>query len=259
MSSPEGPVAVIDIGSNSGRVVVYRLEARPLDADPRQQPRLAAAGARPRRDPHAEPRGASTAPSTSSTTSAASPSEPAPRKSLPWPPPPCATPKTAQAFIAEIQKRFGFEVRILERRGGGALRLPRSGAAALPVEDGVLFDLGGGSMQVTRFRAAAARERRGACRSARCGCPTPSWQSDPPELAGSSGGSATHVRRVLEKAKLAPAAEPGETLVGTGGTVRNLAKIDLRSRELPDQPPSRLRARRASASKTSWASWPAAS
>jgi exopolyphosphatase/guanosine-5'-triphosphate,3'-diphosphate pyrophosphatase len=41
-----------------------------------------------------------------------------------------------------------------------------------------------------------------------------------------------HTRTLLEKARITPL-EPGERVVGTGGTVRNLAKVDRRSRDYP--------------------------
>ena len=41
-----------------------------------------------------------------------------------------------------------------------------------------------------------------------------------------------HARSLLEGARVAPL-EAGESLVGTGGTLRNLAKVDLRSRDYP--------------------------
>jgi exopolyphosphatase/guanosine-5'-triphosphate,3'-diphosphate pyrophosphatase len=100
----------------------------------------------------------------------------------------------------------------------------------LPVEHGVLFDLGGGSMQLTRFR-----ERR-ALRS--WSLPLGSLRlsdgflsSDPPK-GGEIRRLQDHVRAALEQAGV-PRLTPGEGLVGTGGTVRNLAKVDRRTREYP--------------------------
>ena len=53
--------------------------------------------------------------------------------------------------MAEIHKRYGFEIRILS--GEEEARYGFLGAVGgLPVEHGLLFDMGGGSMQITRFR-----------------------------------------------------------------------------------------------------------
>lgn len=100
----------------------------------------------------------------------------------------------------------------------------------LPVEDGIVMDIGGGSMELTRFRG---RE------------PVRSWtlplgalrlsdrflRGDPPspkeieELR-------RHVAEVLDDGGV-PALEEDERLVATGGTVRNLAKIDRFTRTYP--------------------------
>ncbi len=120
------------------------------------------------------------------------------------------------AFIERIRGRLGIEVRILsgdeEARYGflGAVR-------GLPVERGVLFDLGGGSMQVSHFR-----QRR--------------LTPDPPSTR-EVRRLREHARASLEKAGVGRL-EKGEQLVGTGGTLRNLAKIDRRARE--DYPIMRL-------------------
>jgi exopolyphosphatase/guanosine-5'-triphosphate,3'-diphosphate pyrophosphatase len=133
------------------------------------------------------------------------------------------------ALLARIHKELQIDVEIIdgdqEAEYGfrGALR-------GLPLERGLLFDLGGGSLQVSQFR-----ERRllrawslplGALRLSHH-----FLTRDPPRSA-QVRELADHVREVLEDAGV-PGLRRDETLVGTGGTVRNLAKIDRRSRSYP--------------------------
>jgi exopolyphosphatase/guanosine-5'-triphosphate,3'-diphosphate pyrophosphatase len=230
---PQAIVAVIDLGSNSGRVVVYRYQAGghlQLLAGSRASLRLVRELDERRRlsqpamdraweailDFRAIAQGAGAERILAVATAATRDAENGP------------------GFIERIRGRLGIEVRILsgdeEARYGflGAVR-------GLPVVRGVLFDLGGGSMQVSRFR------QRRLTRSV--SLPLGSLRlsdaflkADPP--------SAREVRRLREHARAAlemagvGALGKGEQLVGTGGTVRNLAKIDRRGRE--DYPITRL-------------------
>jgi exopolyphosphatase/guanosine-5'-triphosphate,3'-diphosphate pyrophosphatase len=133
------------------------------------------------------------------------------------------------AFLARVRDELGIEIRLIdgeeEARYGFA-----GGVRGLPVEHGLLFDMGGGSIQLTRFR-----ERRlirawslplGALRVSRA-----YLASDPPK-ARELRALREHVRALLKEAGI-PHLEQGETLVGTGGTVRNLAKIDRRRHAYP--------------------------
>jgi len=98
------------------------------------------------------------------------------------------------------------------------------------VSDGLLFDLGGGSMQLTRF----ARRRRGQDISLPFGALRLSEQfleSDPPTRKQLQR-LRDHVRSRLAKVGVKRLAQ-GERLVGTGGTLRNLAKIDRQARHYP--------------------------
>jgi exopolyphosphatase/guanosine-5'-triphosphate,3'-diphosphate pyrophosphatase len=97
----------------------------------------------------------------------------------------------------------------------------------LPVEHGALFDVGGGSMQVSRFRqrklASSVSLPLGSLRLSDA-----YLRSDPPSKR-EIRRLRDHVRKLLEEAGVTPL-ERGEELVGTGGTVRNLAKVDRRGR-----------------------------
>jgi exopolyphosphatase / guanosine-5'-triphosphate,3'-diphosphate pyrophosphatase len=133
------------------------------------------------------------------------------------------------ALIARIRRELRIRVEIIdgeqEAEYGfqGALR-------GLPVDRGLLFDLGGGSLQVSQFR-----DRRLLCAwSLPLGALRLSHaflRSDPPRAA-QLHRLADHVRALLEDAGV-PSLRRGETLIGTGGTVRNLAKIDRRSHSYP--------------------------
>jgi exopolyphosphatase/guanosine-5'-triphosphate,3'-diphosphate pyrophosphatase len=222
------PVAVIDIGSNSGRVVAYAVDpagrlrilastrsalrlvnevdethtlSRPaLDRalDALQDFRAIALGAGARRIhavATAAMRDASNGP----------------------------------ALIARIRKQLRIQVEIIDGDREAEYGF-RGAVRGLPVERGLLFDLGGGSMQITQFRARrlvrAWSLPLGALRLSHRFLTT-----DPPR-AVQVRRLADHVRTLLEEAGI-PTLRKGETLVGTGGTVRNLAKVDRRSRSYP--------------------------
>jgi len=221
-------VAVIDIGSNSGRVVVYRPEPAGrfrILAGTRAALRLVrevdgthglSAAAIERvldalRDFKAIAVGAGARRSVAVATAALRDAENAP------------------ALLARAREELGVEVRIIsgeEEAWYGFL----GAVHGLPVEHGVLFDLGGGSMQVSHF------QDRTLLRSV--SLPLGSLRlsdaflaSDPPR-PGEVRRLQAHVREALGRERLAPLA-PGESLVGTGGTVRNLAKVDRVSRDYP--------------------------
>jgi exopolyphosphatase/guanosine-5'-triphosphate,3'-diphosphate pyrophosphatase len=222
------PLAVIDIGSNSGRVVVYqvgpegtlRIQAttraalrlvREVDEAHALSDEAIARTLDALRDFHALSVGAGAERRVAVATAALRDAE------------------NAGALLERIRTELGLEVEVIS--GDREAFYGFVGAVTgLPVEHGVLFDLGGGSMQITRFR-----DRR---RLDSWSLPLGSLRlsgaflaSDPPR------GSEVrrlhdHVRRALEEAGV-PRLTPGEDLVGTGGTVRNLAKVDRRGRDYP--------------------------
>jgi exopolyphosphatase/guanosine-5'-triphosphate,3'-diphosphate pyrophosphatase len=223
-----GPLAVIDIGSNSGRVVVYGREAEGrfrILATSRAALRLVrevehghtlSAEAADRtlealRDFRALAQGAGARRVTAVATSALRDAD------------------NAGELLDRVRVELGVEVEVIsgEREAWygfvGALH-------ALPIGDGVLFDMGGGSVQICRFRdrrlLSAISLPLGALRLSDMFLAT-----DPPK-GGEVRRLQEHVRRSLETARIA-ALGSGEELVGTGGSARNLAKIDRRSREYP--------------------------
>jgi exopolyphosphatase/guanosine-5'-triphosphate,3'-diphosphate pyrophosphatase len=230
---PPTTVAVIDIGSNSGRVVVYRYQAgghlqllagsraslrlvRELDETHRLGDEAIARAFEAVSDFNAIAQGTGAEKIAAVATAAVRDAE------------------NGAAFIARLRKELGLEVRILS--GEEEARFGFLGAVGgLPAEHGVLFDVGGGSMQISRFR----QRRLMSSTSLPLGSLRLSdafLHSDPP-TRGEVRRLREHVKERLEEAGMTPL-EPGEELVGTGGTLRNLAKIDRRSR--PDYPITRL-------------------
>jgi exopolyphosphatase / guanosine-5'-triphosphate,3'-diphosphate pyrophosphatase len=227
-TSRSRPVAVIDIGSNSGRVMVFQREASShlrLLAGSRASLRLVhdvderallseATMARTMealRDFHA------IATSTGATRIVA-----------------VATAAMRDAsngalFTQRVQRELGIRIKII---GGPAeARFGFDGAVrGLWVSNGLLFDLGGGSLQITRF----ARRRLVEAVSLPFGALRLSEKfldSDPP-TGKQLRRLRDHVRGRLVKARVGHLAS-GDRLVGTGGTLRNLAKIDRQTRQYP--------------------------
>ncbi len=100
----------------------------------------------------------------------------------------------------------------------------------LPVRHGLVFDIGGGSLQITHFRNRKLRRTwslpLGALRLS-----DRFLSSDPPG-AGQIRKLRAHVHGALGRAGV-PVLGEDEVLVATGGTVRNLAKLDARRWEYP--------------------------
>jgi exopolyphosphatase/guanosine-5'-triphosphate,3'-diphosphate pyrophosphatase len=218
---PDATVAVIDVGSNSGRVVVLRVRdtghlevlangraplrlARDLRGDDRLSPETIEHTAAAIRDFRsiAESAGAETLVAVATS---------AVRES-----------SNADELIARIDADSGVYVRVID--GDDEARHTFLGAIqGLSVSGGLVADLGGGSLELTSFRNRDAIDSwtlpLGSLRLSDRFLAT-----DPPtkkELAALG----EHVGATLEDAGIAGLAS-GERLVGTGGTIRNLAKID---------------------------------
>jgi exopolyphosphatase/guanosine-5'-triphosphate,3'-diphosphate pyrophosphatase len=217
------PVAVIDIGSNSGRVMVYRQEAgghlhvlagsraslrlvRELDRTGRIPAEGLERAYEALGDFRSIARGSGVrrivAVGTSALRDAAN----------------------GLAFIRRVRRELGITIRTLS--GVEEARYAFLGAVGgLPADDGALFDLGGGSLQVARFRdrrlLGAFSVPLGALRVSDA-----FLRSDPP-TPREMRRLRKQAREVLDAAGV-KALAAGEELVGTGGTLRNLAKIDQR-------------------------------
>jgi exopolyphosphatase / guanosine-5'-triphosphate,3'-diphosphate pyrophosphatase len=140
--------------------------------------------------------------------------------------------QNALELLARVREELGVDVRIIsgdEEAWYGFL----GAVHGLPVEHGVLFDMGGGSMQVSHF------QERTLLRSV--SLPLGSLRlsdaflhSDPPKTIEVKKLQA-HVRDTLGRGEVG-ALLTGESLVGTGGSVRNLAKVDRIARDYPLTP-----------------------
>jgi exopolyphosphatase/guanosine-5'-triphosphate,3'-diphosphate pyrophosphatase len=132
-------------------------------------------------------------------------------------------------FMARVHRELGLRTEIID--GEAEARFGFLGALhGLGVESGLLFDLGGGSLQVSRFEGRRLRRATslplGALRMSRR-----FLESDPPRTAELRRLRA-HVLKHLDRGGVL-SLRRGESLVGTGGTLRNLAKLDRRGRAYP--------------------------
>ena len=133
--------------------------------------------------------------------------------------------RNRERLLAPLRYREGIEVQVLSARDEARL-----GAVAalesLEVDEALVADLGGASLQLTRVRSgrgvSAASLPLGAVRATRR-----FLRHDPPrprELRALRRA----VREALQEAL--PPAQRGDVLVGMGGTVRTLASIHLRGK-----------------------------
>ena len=226
--SRSDPIAVIDIGSNSGRVMVFERDAS-------SHLRLLAGSRAPLRlvhdvDTRGELSDATMARTTEALRDFQAIATGAGATRLVAVATAAMRDATNGALFAErLQRELGIRIEII-----GGLAEARYGFAGavrgLAVSNGLLFDLGGGSLQITRF----ARRRLDEGVSLPFGALRLSekfLESDPP-TAKQLRRLRDHVRSHLAKAQVARLASD-ELLVGTGGTLRNLAKIDRQTRQYP--------------------------
>jgi exopolyphosphatase/guanosine-5'-triphosphate,3'-diphosphate pyrophosphatase len=221
-------VAVIDIGSNSGRVVVFERE-------PSSHLRLLAGSRAPLRLVHDVDERAELSETTmaramealrdfraiasgAGATRIVAVATAAMRDA-----------RNGALFAERVHRELGIRIETI-----GGLAEARYGFAGavrgFAVSSGLLFDLGGGSMQISRF----ARRRVVEAVSLPVGALRLSETflgSDPP-TGKQLQRLRDHVRSHLAKARVTRLAA-GDHLVGTGGTVRNLAKIDRQMRRYP--------------------------
>jgi exopolyphosphatase/guanosine-5'-triphosphate,3'-diphosphate pyrophosphatase len=220
------PLAVIDVGSNSGRIVVLRLYGAHIEilADARAPLRLAAELKHGRlrssaiertiaavRDFRSIAEGAGAARIVAVATSAVRESS------------------NGEELVAAIARQVGIEVEIIDGEEEG--RYSFLGAVhGLAMEHGTLVDIGGGSLEVTTFRKRKMKASftlpLGALRLSQR-----FFESDPPSV-GEIKTLRQHVAEAIEEAGI-PELGDDEGLIGTGGTIRNLAKMDRRESNYP--------------------------
>ena len=130
---------------------------------------------------------------------------------------------------AAIRARWGIEMEVLDGPTEGR-RAALGAIYGLPVEHGLVVDLGGGSLQIARFRDRAIRETwsfpLGTLRL------TDRFLSSDPPSDEDLEALRLHVRAEFVSAGV-PRLARDEVLVGTGGTVRNLAAVSRRGRRYP--------------------------
>jgi exopolyphosphatase / guanosine-5'-triphosphate,3'-diphosphate pyrophosphatase len=221
-------VAVIDIGSNSARVMVFEREAA-------SHLRLVAGSRAPLRLVHdVDARGELSDVTMARTTEAlrdfrAIATGAGAKRIVSVATAAMRDASNGALFASRLQRELGMRIEIV---GGTAeARYGFTGAVrGLAVSSGLLFDLGGGSLQITRF----ARRRPGGAVSLPLGALRLSekfLESDPP-TSKQLRRLRDHVRRHLTKVRVGRLGS-GDRLVGTGGTLRNLAKIDRQARRYP--------------------------
>ncbi len=136
-----------------------------------------------------------------------------------------------EQFLETVRVAAGMDIEVID--GQAEAKYSFLGAVhGLPVWNGYVLDIGGGSLELTRFR-----ERRyvtswtlplGALRMT-----TEFLKSDPPTRKEIRQLSNYIAQRLADEE--IPPADEDDTLVGTGGTIRNVAKIDRKQRRSPIQ------------------------
>jgi exopolyphosphatase/guanosine-5'-triphosphate,3'-diphosphate pyrophosphatase len=226
--SPTEAVAVIDIGSNSGRVVVFQ---RDTDGNLRA---LAGSRASLRLIEDVDKRGELTESTMARTTEALRDFKAIATGAGATRIVAIATAAMRDAsngalFAERLQRELGIHIDIIT--GAAEARYGFTGAMrGLAVSSGLLFDVGGGSMELTRFE----RRRRGDDVSLPLGALRLSagfLETDPPK-GPQLRRLRDHVLRQLRKAGVERLSKD-DCLVGTGGTLRNLAKIDREAQGYP--------------------------
>lgn len=127
----------------------------------------------------------------------------------------------ATELVERLLHETGIALEVID--GGAEAHYALVGAVhGLAVEDGVLVDIGGGSLEISRFRGREAVSTWSLPLGA--GRLTSSFLLSDPPRASEQRALREHVEAMLREVGV-PVLEPTEQLVGTGGTIRNLAKM----------------------------------
>ena len=137
--------------------------------------------------------------------------------------------RNADAILAPARRRLGLTIDVIDAQAEAEQSFVGA-IYGLPVDHGLLVDIGGGSMEVVHFRDRAVEATWsfpfGVLRM------WDQYLADDPPSAADLRRLAAHVRNALRRAGV-PALADGDVLVGTGGSVRNLAKMDRHGRPYP--------------------------
>lgn len=139
--------------------------------------------------------------------------------------------ENGQEFLDRVHARTGLQARVLSREQEaryGYLAAVNSTTLA----DGCVLDLGGGSLQLVRVAGRLPRES-GSWRLGAVRMTERFMLEDGPLKRSERKALQTHVARKLERAPWLVSAGP--RLVGLGGTVRNLASAAERAAGLPSE------------------------
>jgi exopolyphosphatase/guanosine-5'-triphosphate,3'-diphosphate pyrophosphatase len=134
-----------------------------------------------------------------------------------------------EEFIERVRRRTKIDIEVID--GDREAALAFMGAVhSLPVESGMLLDVGGGSIELSRFKDRAMQKAwtlpLGSLLL------TDRFLAEDPPARGERRRLIEHISETLEEATV-PSLPRGGRLVGTGGTIRNLAKMDRRERSYP--------------------------
>jgi exopolyphosphatase / guanosine-5'-triphosphate,3'-diphosphate pyrophosphatase len=139
--------------------------------------------------------------------------------------------ENGQEFLTTVRARCGLDVRMLSREQEARYGY-LAAVNSTTLSDGCVLDLGGGSLQLVRVAGRLARElgswRLGAVRMTERFLP-----DDGPAKRSQLKALAAHVSRKLERATWLDSAGP--RLIGLGGTVRTLAVAAERAAGLPSE------------------------
>jgi exopolyphosphatase/guanosine-5'-triphosphate,3'-diphosphate pyrophosphatase len=222
------PLAVIDIGSNSGRVIVVRLSSRghlEILSDARTSLRLI-------RDLNGSGRLGSAA--VERTVAAlhdflAVADSAGARRAVTVATAAVREASNGDDFVARVAAATGVDIRVID--GDEEAHYAFTGAVhGLPVEAGLLVDVGGGSLEISHFRN--RRALRGWTLPLGALRVTDRFLGGDPPKPGELGKLRDHVVQTLRAAALPPLRDD-ESVVGTGGTIRNIAKVHRAAQTYP--------------------------
>jgi exopolyphosphatase / guanosine-5'-triphosphate,3'-diphosphate pyrophosphatase len=139
--------------------------------------------------------------------------------------------ENGHAFLEEVRARTGLRVRILSREQEARYGY-LAAVNSTTLTDGCVLDLGGGSLQLVRVSGRLARES-GSWRLGAVRMTERFLAGEGPAKRSQCKSLLAHVARKLERAPWLDLAGP--RLVGLGGTVRNLASAAERAAGLPSE------------------------
>jgi len=139
--------------------------------------------------------------------------------------------ENGQEFLDRVHARAGLQVRVLSREQEARYGY-LAAVNSTTLTDGCVLDLGGGSLQLVRVAGRLARES-GSWRLGAVRMTERFMVGDGPAKRSERKALQAHVARKLERAPWLTST--GSRLVGLGGTVRNLASAAERAAGLPSE------------------------